>query len=124
MTIPVPSKIKLAGENNCLTISWSDGHASAFPYRYLRDHCPCAICNDARAKKVEGKAKEDGSDLLPIYKPRVKAKSATAVGNYAIQIEFSDGHATGIYSFECLRECYPCEACLREFGGEMKRANT
>ena len=50
-----------------------------------------------------------------MFKPRVTAKSATAVGNYAIQIEFSDSHATGIYSFEHLREICPCEACKREF---------
>ena len=47
----------------------------------------------------------------------LRRKKATAVGNYAIQIEFSDGHATGIYSFEHLREICPCEECGREFRG-------
>jgi DUF971 family protein len=50
-----------------------------------------------------------------MYKPRVTAKSAAAMGNYAVQITFSDGHATGIYSFEHLREICPCDACGRDF---------
>jgi DUF971 family protein len=54
---------------------------------------------------------------LPMFKPRVTAKSAQAMGNYALQITFSDGHATGIYSFEHLREICPCEACGKDFRG-------
>ncbi|HXJ17370.1 MAG TPA: DUF971 domain-containing protein [Candidatus Polarisedimenticolia bacterium] len=120
---PVSVKVHVTtGEG--VEITWSDGHVSRYDFPYLRDHCPCAICNDERMKKVEGKAIGDGSDLLPIYKPRVTAKAATAVGNYAIQIEFSDGHATGIYSFERLREVCPCEACQREFGEMAKGATT
>jgi len=40
---------------------------------------------------------------------------AGAVGNYAIQIEFTDGHSTGIYSFDYLRTICPCDACARAF---------
>lgn len=104
-------------------ITWSDGHTSRYEFPYLRDHCPCAVCNDEREKQAKEKASGSAGDLLPMYKPRVKAKAAAAVGNYAIQIEFSDGHATGIYSFECLREICPCEACRREFG-EMAQGTT
>ena len=101
-------------------IAWSDGHTSRYDFPYLRDHCPCAMCKDEREKKAQG----GGGDVLPMYKPRVKAKAATAVGNYAIQIEFSDGHATGIYRFGCLREICPCEACQREFGGAAATGTT
>ncbi len=103
-------------------VDWSDGHASHYDFPYLRDHCPCATCNDERERKAQEKAKGIKTDLLPMYKPKVKAKAAAAVGNYAIQIEFSDGHATGIYSFECLREMCPCEACAREFRGAARDA--
>ena len=51
-----------------------------------------------------------------MYKPKVTAKNATAVGNYAIQIEFSDGHASGIFSFGVLREICPCPDAGSEFG--------
>lgn len=97
-------------------VTWSDGHQSRYDFPYLRDHCPCALCNDEREKRV----KTPTSTVLPMFKPRVTARSAAAVGNYAIQIQYSDGHATGIYSFECLREICPCEACGKEFRAGAK----
>ena len=100
-------------------ITWSDQHTSRYDFPYLRDHCPCALCNDEREKKSKGGA-TSSSPLLPMYKPRVTAKSANAVGNYALQIQFSDSHATGIFSFEHLREICPCEDCAREFRSEPK----
>lgn len=100
--------------------AWLDGHTSRYDFPYLRDHCPCAMCNDEREKKaVAG----NSSAVLPMFKPRVTARKAQAVGNYAIQIEYSDGHATGIYSFGHLREICPCEACRREFGGAPKQVS-
>ena len=105
-------------------ITWSDGHASRYEFPYLRERCPCAMCNDEREKKAHLGTSPGGtiapSAVLPMFKPRVTAKSATAVGNYAIQIEFSDSHATGIYSFEHLREICPCETCATEFGPAPK----
>ena len=95
-------------------ITWSDGHASRYEFAYLREHCPCAVCNDERVRK-EGLAGASAATVLPMFKPKVTAKSAKAVGNYAIHIEFSDGHSTGIYSFDHLREICPCEECGREF---------
>lgn len=95
-------------------ITWSDGHASRYDFIYLRQHCPCALCNDEREKKDKLSEKTGGA-ALPMFKPRPSAKSAKAVGNYAIHIEFSDGHSTGIYSFEHLREICPCDECAREF---------
>lgn len=94
-----------------MAVVWSDGHESRYDFPYLRDHCPCALCRDEREKK----AKAGSGAALPMYKPRVTAKSASAVGNYAVQVMFSDSHATGIYSFEYLREICPCDACAREF---------
>jgi DUF971 family protein len=112
---PVDVKVRVStGEG--VEITWSDRHTSRYDFPYLRDHCPCATCNDEREKKAQDQAKGIKTDLLPMYKPRVKANSASAVGNYAIQIDFSDGHSTGIYSFSHLREICPCEECRREFG--------
>jgi DUF971 family protein len=111
-----PTSVKVhvsTGEG--VEITWSDGHTSRYDFPYLRDHCPCALCNDERAKKEKLAGTSPSSAVLPMFKPRVKAKSATAVGNYAIQIEFTDGHATGIFSFDHLREICPCDACAREF---------
>lgn len=99
-------------------VTWSDGHVSQYDFPYLRDHCPCATCNDERLKKDEDAGK--GPELFPMYKPKVKAKAANAVGNYAIHIDFTDGHTTGIYSFDHLREICPCEACTHEFRAAAK----
>ena len=105
-----PAKIKIyvtTGEG--VEIAWADGHASRYDFPYLRDNCPCALCNDEREKKEQEKSK--GLPALPMFKERVKARGAKPVGNYAIQIEFSDNHATGIYSFEYLRSICPCAEC-------------
>jgi DUF971 family protein len=101
-------------------ITWSDGHSSRYDFVYLRDHCPCAVCNDERAKKEQMSANASTASPLPMFKPRATAKAAKAVGSYAIQIDFSDGHSTGIYSFNHLREICPCEACARDFRAVVK----
>lgn len=103
-------------------VTWSDGHVSRYPFNYLRDLCPCALCNDEREKNAR-LGSSTGGAVLPMFKPRVTAKSANAVGNYAIQIQFSDGHATGIYSYEHLREICPCEACSRHFRSASKETS-
>jgi len=121
MPIPIdirkkPASVKVhVSSGDGVEIAWSDGHVSRYDFPYLRDHCPCALCNDERQKKekVAG-SKATPLNALPMFKPRVKAKSASAVGNYAVQIEFTDGHATGIFSFERLREICPCDACRGE----------
>lgn len=114
---PIGVKVHVStGEG--VEVTWSDGHTSRYDFPYLRDHCPCALCKDEREKQEKfgaSTAAGGSSAALPMFKPRVKAKSATAVGNYAIQIEFTDGHATGIFSFDHLREICPCDACSREF---------
>lgn len=112
---PVDVKVRVStGEG--VEIAWSDGHTSRYDFPYLREHCPCALCNDEREKKDKLSGKTGGA-ALPMFKPRATARSAKAVGNYAIHIEFSDGHSTGIYSFDHLRQICPCEECGREFRG-------
>jgi DUF971 family protein len=99
-------------------ITWADGHASHYDFPYLRDECPCATCNDEREKKKEFASAGPGSAgaaVLPMFKPKVTARAATSVGNYAIQIRFNDGHATGIYSYDHLRTICPCQDCAEAF---------
>lgn len=99
-------------------ITWSDGHASHYEFAYLRDECPCATCNDERAKKESMAVAAPGGGgfaPLPMFKPKARAQAASQVGNYALAIAFSDGHATGIYSYEHLRTICPCEECAKAF---------
>ena len=117
-----PTSVKVhVSTGRGVDIEWGDGHASHYDFVYLRDKCPCATCNEEREKKASAPVSGPAGALpglgpaLPMFKPRATARQAKAVGQYAIQIDFSDGHSTGIYSFEYLRSVCPCEACAREF---------
>lgn len=90
-----------------LTVYWSDGHVSSYNTGYLRDHCPCAWC------KVERKKDPSQRDLLQ-QRPTEAALASPqvqVVGRYAARILWGDGHSTGIYSFDYLREICPCDQC-------------
>lgn len=95
-----PTKLAIAGGNR-LVIDWSDGERREYTFAELRDHCPCATCREKRAAPAP-------MTLLPVLKLQeaqpVAIKGMTPVGHYAYSIEFSDGHDTGIYTFELLRE--------------------
>ena len=122
MPIPIdqrkkPTAVKIHVKTGAgVDITWADGHSSHFDFAYLRDQCPCATCNDERGKKdVLTTMNLPCSPLLPMYKPKPRAQGATQVGNYAVQISFTDGHSTGIFSYEYLRTLCPCEECGRAF---------
>ena len=112
-----PTSVKVHVSTNAgVDITWADGHVSHFDFVYLRDHCPCATCNDEREKKASLAEKTPAfaaPPVLPMYKPKPRATAATQVGNYAIQISFSDGHSTGIYSYDHLRSICPCSECAQ-----------
>ncbi|HLR04242.1 MAG TPA: DUF971 domain-containing protein, partial [Pyrinomonadaceae bacterium] len=104
MPIPLDSRKKPATVKVHVTsgagvdITWSDGHTSHYDFAYLRDECPCATCNDDRIRKnAFASAGPASATALPMFKPKPRAQAATTVGNYAIQITFTDGHATGIF---------------------------
>jgi DUF971 family protein len=124
MPIPIderrkPASVKAHVSSGAgVDITWSDTHVSHYDFAYLREQCPCAMCNDERQKKNDAQPSATpplSSPLLPMFKPKLTARAAHAVGNYALQIDFTDGHATGIYSFDYLRTICPCEACAREY---------
>jgi len=97
-----PAEIrKKKGEG--ITIRWQDDHASTYGARYLRGRCPCAQC----VSESTGERLVSEQHIAP----DVTIASARTVGNYALNFEFSDGHGTGIYSFEYLRRICPCEEC-------------
>jgi DUF971 family protein len=75
------------------------------------------MCDDERRKKENLTAHTGSSTgaVLPMFKPRPTARGAKTVGNYALQIDFSDGHTTGIYSYDYLRTICPCEECAKAF---------
>ena len=122
MPIPIdhrkkPTAVKIHVKTGAgVDITWADGHESHFDFPYLRDNCPCATCNDERGKKQAfAESSPAPSAVLPMFKPKARAQSATQVGNYAIQINFTDGHSTGIFSYDYLRSMCPCTDCAKEF---------
>ena len=86
--------------NGELGIVWSDGHESYFEAHALRCACACAHCVD----EASG-AKVLIDDRVPAD---VRPLEVRPVGRYALSISWSDGHDTGIYSFERLRSLCPC----------------
>ena len=105
---PYPIEIRRLPAVHRLRIVWSDGHSAEYDYGYLRGYCPCAGCQG------------HGTDKIRFAEPPapVEAVSIQPVGNYAVSFHWSDGHATGIYRFEFLRQICPCPKCAEE--GEVE----
>jgi ATP-binding protein involved in chromosome partitioning len=78
-----------------LSILWEDGHRDDFDVRDLRLACPCALC----ISEMTGEKLLDPKTIKSDVSPR----QIMSVGNYAIKLDWSDGHDTGIYSFSPLR---------------------
>lgn len=106
-----PQKIKIA-EKTKLHLKWSDETTTILDLKYVRDECPCASCKGETI-------------LLKTYRPpkpailspeMYKIKNIEVVGEYAIQITWQDGHNTGIYSWDYLKE-------LEKGQDENKRQN-
>lgn len=99
-----PTRLKLDKAKELL-VDWSDGRHSVYPIAYLRRNCPCAACKTDRAAQKKSRLHVmSASPSGPL-----SVLSAEPVGNYAIKLHWSDGHGSGIYSFDYLREITPAE---------------
>ncbi len=88
-----------------LRISWADGVTSRYPFPYLRKICPCATCDEQRNNTDPLRVLGPGQ--MAISTKLDSAHPAELVGNYALQFFWDDGHRTGIYTFEFLRNSAP-----------------
>jgi DUF971 family protein len=95
-----PVKLQRRDAQNLL-ITWSDGQTRRYGVSELRKACPCATCREKQT------AVEKNPFQLMILKPEetlpLEIRGMKPVGTYAYTIDFSDGHNTGIYTFEVLR---------------------
>jgi DUF971 family protein len=96
---PAPSAIEQAGPDT-LRIVWNDGHESLYPVRVLRLGCLCARCIEEGTGRRLLREEDVPVDVKPL--------NISPVGRYAIAFSWSDGHDTGIYTFENLRSLCPC----------------
>ena len=109
-----PTKVRVhKSDGKGMEIDWKDGHHSTWTFAWLRNGCPCATCNEERKAtgRQPGEPKPAPKNLLPLYEPPVRPQTVTPVGNYAISFHWSDGHQSGIYSWDYLRRTCPCDIC-------------
>jgi DUF971 family protein len=92
--------------NNVLAVAWDDGHESYYEFETLRRACPCALCQGETNVMTESKPLPQ--KLTPAS---FELRSWQFVGGYAIQPQWADGHASGIYSFQYLRDLCDCAEC-------------
>jgi ATP-binding protein involved in chromosome partitioning len=86
-----------------IELVWEDGHRTVYPARELRLRCRCAFCVDEWTR-------------APLLDPATVPETVCAtaihiVGNYAMSVDWSDRHSTGIYAFRDLRAGCPCPEC-------------
>jgi DUF971 family protein len=101
---PMPVEVEIQSQDARVRVLWDDDHESVYPMGYLRGFCPCATC--------QGHA--GAWNFVAVDHPSITR--IEEVGNYALNIVWSDGarpHATGIYNYETL--C-PCPACREAQG--------
>jgi DUF971 family protein len=90
----VPTGITLHQKSRVLEIAFSDGRSFRLPYELLRVYSPSA--------EVRGHG--PGQEVLQTGKRNIEIRTLEPVGSYAVQPQFSDGHSTGIYSWDYLYE--------------------
>lgn len=90
----IPTKVRLQKEHSRLSLEYSDGSQFSLPAEYLRVYSPSA--------EVRGHSKEQ--KVLQYGKKNIQINNIESSGNYALLITFSDGHKTGIYSWNYLFE--------------------
>jgi DUF971 family protein len=98
----LPTALRLT-DHRSLEIRWSDGVAMDYPFGVLRNACPCATCREKKRAETD---KPKG--LLQVLSAAETVPLAVTnmhpVGNYAYNISFSDGHSSGLFTMELLRE--------------------
>ena len=109
--VTTPTRLHLK-KNDRLEIDWADGHQCVYTLPYLRSMCPCAQCRTVREGQsphnLQSPTRKPLLTILPgNFSEKLTVLDAQLVGNYALKIEWSDGHDSGIYSFDYLRSICP-----------------
>lgn len=81
-------------------IDWADGHRGIYPHDVLRGYCPCAGCQG------------HGAAINFLTGGDTSIRTIEPVGDYALSLEWGDGHNTGIYTFRYLRGLCRCSECV------------
>ena len=103
-----PVALKKDGDDR-LIIEWQDGHRSVYAWTHLRSHCPCAGCREERAQPPDPFRILKPTELAPL-----KPVAIEPIGHYAYKIVWSDGHDSGLFTLEHLRELCQCDECAKK----------
>jgi ATP-binding protein involved in chromosome partitioning len=102
--MPIPVPYAITRRDDGLLVEWDQaGHQALYPARALRLACPCAGC----VEEMTGRPLLDPAAVPAEVRPA----SVALVGGYGLRVQWSDGHNTGIYTFERLLGSCPCDAC-------------
>ena len=105
---PKPQHIKASKSERALTIQWNNGHTSVYPFDQLRASCPCAECRETHGVSKRPEI-ESGLELPMHSADPTSLIGIEKKGNYAIQLNWQDGHRYGIYTWEYLLGLCPCD---------------
>lgn len=94
MSSEPPTNIRALQNEQILELTWEGGMAARLPYHYLRTECPCASCRD----EWTGRRILDPGTI----QPDLRIEVMEPVGNYAVRLGWSDGHGSGLYTWEML----------------------
>lgn len=108
-----PTGITANRQTREMTIAWSDGHNSVYPFSLLRAACPCATCRGGH-ENMSSTPDEAVFDVRLPDSPATRLNKVEAVGSYAIMFEWEDGHHYGIYNWNFLRALCPCPQCRQQ----------
>jgi DUF971 family protein len=92
--MPAPTEIRVKPRTRVLEVAWEDGTRYALPFEYLRVHSPSA--------EIRGHGGGEGK--LELAKESVLVTRVEPIGVYAVRLHFDDGHNTGLFSWDYLRE--------------------
>lgn len=96
-----PTHVTADRSKRLLLIEWSDGAACEYPFAGLRAICPCVECRGGHAQMG---GPPDVRLLYTVKNETLNLESVQAVGSYALQFFWNDGHNTGIYTWDYLRQ--------------------
>ena len=90
-----PTNIRALQSEQILELTWEGNRVSNLPYRYVRGECPCASCRD----EWTGVRILDPNAVAP----DIKLEGMEPIGSYAVRFAWSDGHSSGLYTWETLQ---------------------
>ena len=96
-----PTRLQADAAAQTLTVGWADGRVSVYSYEGLRRACPCAECRGGHGNMAEP------VDPVVFDLPSLMTydiKELRPAGHYALQIVWGDGHSSGLFRWEMLRE--------------------